>query len=182
MGNSQNNLFEKERDELIDSCIKGDIENAIKIHLKLSAFVSDEFIFKNVEHTFKYVCQHGYLNVAKWLFEKNPKMNISAYGESAFRLACMNGRLQIIEWLLEIKPSIDISIDDDWAFKNACLGGHLHIAKYLFKNRPNILFSNISNKSFDLLITKLKDNLRYDVVKWLEEVIIHKELFDKLYL
>jgi hypothetical protein len=180
MGLIQSNLFAKEKEELNNACIEGQLKDAINIYTKISAYQTESNIFANVEETFKFTCHHGHLDVAQWLYQMCPKMDISAHNESAFRLACQEGHLTIVEWLLQIKPTIHISIENDWAFQQACLNGHLNVAKYLFKHRPNILFANFDEEKRNKLITNLKNNLKHDVVEWLNKVGEYKNSFELL--
>lgn len=81
-------------------------------------------------------CEHGHLEVAKWLLEINPYNNEYSY-DCAFRLACYYGRLNILKWLIDLIPYIDITTYDDDGFRTACHRGHLQTAKWLEKLRPD---------------------------------------------
>jgi len=61
---------------------------------------------------FSITCENGHLDVAKWLYEIKPDIDISVYYEFAFKNSCKNGHLDVAKWLYEIKPDIDISCID----------------------------------------------------------------------
>ena len=85
------------------------------------------------EKVFLYACFNGNLNLAKWLLEIKPTINISAYDEFAFHYACNNGYLNVAKWLLKIKPTINISAHNEYAFCEACKNEHLDIVKWLLE-------------------------------------------------
>ena len=59
----------------------------------------------SVSFEFMTVCRNGHLEVAKWLLEVKPDINISAYNDYAFRCACEYGHLELAQWLAdEVKP------------------------------------------------------------------------------
>ena len=55
---------------------------------------------------FGLACENGYLEVAQWLFQMKPNIDIFSRNKEAFRSARKNGHLEIVEWLLDIKPSM----------------------------------------------------------------------------
>jgi hypothetical protein len=81
----------------------------------------------NIQNGFYNACVKGHLQVAQWLYEINPTMDISVENEQAFRYACMNGHLCVAQWLYEIKPTLDISTGNEKAFRYACAKGHLQV-------------------------------------------------------
>jgi len=113
------------------------------------------------ECAFRWSCEKGHLEIAKWLHllgnkkgfsnkdhwkktlakwlyplgnEINPPINI--HHEDAFICACKNGHLEIAKWLYilgnETGSPINIHADKEDAFKYACHNGHLEIAKWLY--------------------------------------------------
>ncbi len=85
-------------------------------------------------YTFRVICSHGHLEVAKWLLEVHPNM-IPNY-EFEFALTCQNGHLEVAQWLLQINPTINISAINEHAFRSACFNGHLEVAQWLRSLMP----------------------------------------------
>ena len=77
-----------------------------------------------------------HLEIAKWLLEIQPQINISVFNEDPFRSACERGHSEIAKWLLKIKPQIDISAHDEYAFRSACERGHLEVGEWLRTLKP----------------------------------------------
>ena len=73
----------------------------------------EELDFCINEEGFKWVCENGYLEIAKWLLTIKPDIDISADNKYAFTSVCENGHLEVAKWLLSIKPDIDISDDNE---------------------------------------------------------------------
>lgn len=84
---------------------------------------------------FRFCCELGYLEVAKWLIKVEPKY-ILDINDDIFSCVCMNGHLSVAQWLLKIKPDIDISADNEEAFRMVCSEGDLEVSKWLLKIKP----------------------------------------------
>jgi hypothetical protein len=78
---------------------------------------------------FGLACVNGHLEVAQWLLQIKPNINISAENEYAFYFACFGGHLEVAQWLLQVKPTIDISACE--AFYVACKTEQLHVLQWL---------------------------------------------------
>ena len=66
------------------------------------------------ECVFRYSCQYGYLNIAKWLVSIFGDINIHAENDYAFRWSCENGHRNIIKWLVSNFTDIDIHCIENW--------------------------------------------------------------------
>ena len=53
---------------------------------------------------FRYACEIGHLELAQWLYQIKPTIDISAKDENAFRYACENGHLELAQWLQTLIP------------------------------------------------------------------------------
>jgi hypothetical protein len=66
---------------------------------------------KDIEYSFYYACEYGYLDAAKWLLLLQPSINsienIDKI-EACFYKACFNYQIKITEWLLLVQPKIRI--------------------------------------------------------------------------
>jgi hypothetical protein len=120
----------------------------------------------NCTHAFQHACAKGHLEVAQWLLQVKPDLNISADNESAFRTACSNGHLEVAQWLLQVKPNIDISAYNEGAFRWACTYGYLHVAQWLLQVKPTINISACDKSAFKYACV----NGHLEVAKWLLQV------------
>ena len=61
-------------------------------------------------------CYYGHLEVAQWLLEIKPDIDISARDDIAFCFACHYGHLKVATWLQDLRPwlyKIIIKQNDD---------------------------------------------------------------------
>ena len=58
---------------------------------------------KTIQHIFRYVCASGHFDVAKWLYELYPNIDIHEYGDFAMVFASHNGHTEVVKWLNEIQ-------------------------------------------------------------------------------
>lgn len=96
----------------------------------------------NYEMAFRVACYNGHLDVAEWLLQVKPDINISALSDDAFRFSCIYGHLNVAKWLLQIKPDIDITAVSGSAFNGACSRRHLNVAKWLASLNPDYQIIN----------------------------------------
>jgi hypothetical protein len=142
-----------------DAVISGDltvVQNIMNIQ-------NDTIYMSDIKDAFKLSCRVGHLNVAKWLYEIKPNMNISMYDDYVFKTACSMGYLNMAKWLYEICPTINISAENEFAFRHTCSGGHLNVAKWLYEICPTINISAENNYAFKY--TCFRGHL--NIAKWL---------------
>ena len=71
------------------------------------------------ETTFRLVCIHRHLRIAKWLLEVNPDINISANNNQVFQWACFIRELKMAQWLQSLKPNLYIiEYNKDGSYKS----------------------------------------------------------------
>ena len=109
-------------------------------------------------------CKYGHLEVAKWLLEIKPDINISTENDSAFICACISGNLEIPKWLLEIKP--DIYFNGEMSFLACCEKDNLEIAIWLLEIKPTIDISVKNNYAFNFCC----EHRNLKTAKWLSEI------------
>ena len=105
-------------------------------------------ISTDYEYAFRMACENGHLEVAQWLLQVKPNIQVDALNEWAFRNACMMRHLKVAKWLLQVKPDIDISVKNEDAFRLACANGHLEVAKWLLQIKPNIQVDALNEWAF----------------------------------
>jgi hypothetical protein len=97
----------------------------------------DEFISLENETAFGLACQKGYLEIAKWLLELKPTIDISAQNNYAFRFACKYRQLHVAKWLIEINPDLNISADNDFAYRWSYQNRNFEISEWLHAVKIN---------------------------------------------
>ena len=141
-----------EYQQVIELCKSGNLQELQHIIEQQNINMTD---FNNL---FSTACQYGQLDMAKWLLQIKPDIDISTNNDYAFRWVCYKGYLDIAKWLLQIKPDINISAEDEFAFRWACLEGHIHIVKWFRLITLN--FKLLSSLSFGALcVTRLQLHL-----------------------
>jgi hypothetical protein len=105
------------------------------------------------DFAFRFSCEHGYLEIAKWLYSLSfvetqtlglnqfqpyslGEINIHAEDEEAFIQSCEYGHIEVAKWLYDL-GGINIRARDDFAFKWSCNYGYIEIAKWLCSICPN---------------------------------------------
>ena len=53
-------------------------------------------------YAFKYACESSRLEIAKWLLQVKPDINISDQDEYVFKNACTYNDLEIAKWFMEL--------------------------------------------------------------------------------
>ena len=75
----------------------GDLDVMQKILIPSNLF--SEFLINNI---FRNACENGHLNVAQWLYQIKPYINISDWNEEIFRRTCKKDHLIVAQWLYQI--------------------------------------------------------------------------------
>mgnify|MGYP001163808047 CR=1 FL=1 len=146
-------LFQKFCDENLFIVAKWIYDNN---YIKSFNITNDMFIF---------ACSRNSLEIIKFLYRLNPKINVSISNDYAFRSACIRSDFEIIDYLLEIKPDINISYNQEENFRNACLNGNLELVKKLLTIKPDINISILDEYAFRFAA----QNGHLDVLKYLYE-------------
>ena len=121
---------------------------------------------RNYNNLFIFLCKNGNIEIAKFLFQIKPDINISINEEEIFRQACKNGNIEIAKFLFQIKPDINISINEEEIFKQACYNGNIEIAKWLLQIKPDINISINDEHIFRWVCY----NGHLDIAKWLLQI------------
>ncbi len=83
------------------------------------------------EYIFRTICEYGYFEFAKTLFENIPNINIHALDEYAFRKCCLKGYTKIAQWLYSLDKNLNVRASDDEAFIWSCKNEYVKIAAWL---------------------------------------------------
>ncbi len=148
-------------------CKTGKLENAKQLYLLYPTTID---IIGNCQYAFKWACENGHLEVAKWLLTIESNIDISAYNDVAFTTACFNGHLEVAKWLLTIKPTINVSAEAECAFQLACRYGHLEVIQWLLTIKPTINIYAMCGYAF----TSACENGHLKVAQWLQSICPEK--------
>lgn len=153
-GKKQKQTFIINKSILIECCINGNLD-VLKWFKKSLKVPFNGYV--DAEYLFGLACQHGHIEIVKWLYKIFKKfgsvININATKEYAFRWACANGHIEVVEYLINLVTNsvtnsftnsvtnsftlnghkIDIHADNEYAFRWACENGHIDIVKMLIK-------------------------------------------------
>jgi len=83
-------------------------------------------------------CCLGNIDVAKWLLNMDPNINISAGKESAMFGICRRGDIEMAKWLLEVKHDIKLTANNHCILRVACEKGYMNIVKWLLELYPHL--------------------------------------------
>lgn len=150
-----------------NACKTGNLDECKRIFLENPLIKNDNTIMKTF---FVTCCEYGQLNIAQWLLEIKPDLNISfgsyQHGNNIpFITACRTGHINILQWLVTIDPSM-INLDlFQKAFSEACIYGHLELAQWLL----HTLHDDINIIGNGALI-HASGNGHLDIAQWLLEI------------
>lgn len=87
----------------LNACEKG---NMIICNYLINKFNDIDIHVEN-EYAFQLSCEHGYLEISKWLVDLSLQknfipINIHANNEAAFQKSCMNNHLEVAKWLVNL--------------------------------------------------------------------------------
>ena len=118
------------------------------------------------EEAFCLACQENHIDIAKFLFQEYPDIDIMDFFCKSFFSACCEGNLEIAKWLTNIEPKI---INTEWissTFLSACSKGHINIAKFIFDSTEE----KHRNKFVENVLGEVCENKQLEVLKWLLEI------------
>lgn len=90
------------------------------------------------EDALRSACQRGRLDVMKWLYSLDGKINIRVDRDIIFFDACTTNNLELAKWIYSLDNTInvhtvhEINCMNDWLFKACCQWGHLKTAGWLY--------------------------------------------------
>lgn len=97
---------------------------------------------------FSYVCKKGCLEIATWLVEMFPQIDVRSDHDIAFVTACKHKHFNVAEWLIEICPPIAERYNGD-IFDYACEFGKFQIAEWIIKKtHPSDLYRLCTKNSY----------------------------------
>ena len=88
--------------DFVKACKDGDIESAMKLFNK-----------NKLNKGFRKACNHGHLEIAKWLHSLG--IDITANNYNSFYQSCTNGYIEIAKWLHML--GADSHIDSEMVFR-----------------------------------------------------------------
>ena len=158
------------------------IDNNLKGLKNIISYTNTELRLLN--KGFKNACYYGHIEIAKWLYSLDDKLNIHANYEEAFINACYNKHIEVAKWLMTLDDKPNVHAFNDYAFKFACYNRHIEVAKWLVTicdsyyieiedekikswEIKNVLEDLYDKKEYNKIIDKLKIQRK--------EIIINKE-------
>jgi hypothetical protein len=125
--------------------------------------------------TFIFMCKNGHFEMAKWIFQMKPNIDINIDDKKVFYYACRNGHLVVAQWLYQIMIIEKYRIVD--GVHAACKNGYFKVAKWLFKKIKKIInkyqnttiwinFNLATSNSFPIICK----NGDLKIAKWLLQI------------
>ncbi len=112
------------------ACKKGCLKRVQQLYSDLHIYVYDY-----MEQSFTCACRFGHLDVAQWLLEVKPDIDVK-YG---YRYALGNGHLDVAQWISDVCPYINNNTEHhEQAFRYACYNNNIQAAQWILKVNPNI--------------------------------------------
>lgn len=87
---------------------------------------------------FRTAVTQGYLDIAEFIYRKDPNINIHAYNEYLFCNVCEKGSVKTLEFLLEKFPDIDVHCNNEKPFRMACFCNNQKVVNFLYEKFPDI--------------------------------------------
>lgn len=126
------------------------------VNKKMIKWMIDREIDTN-RYLFAYICGSKSLEMAQYVLEIKPSIDIHMREDFAFKNACRNNHLDIAKWLFEM-GGINIHMNKYELFSKACLSNQLDMVNWFIE------VSHKSGERFDLADMRV-DNLFTDVCK-----------------
>jgi translation initiation factor IF-1/aromatic ring-cleaving dioxygenase len=115
-----------------------------------------------IDRVFIVACIQNDLEMAKWLFNKQPNINIS---NGIFISACENGDTDTANLIYQINPAINVSVLNE-AFRLTCRNGRLFTAQWLLSICPEIVIG----ENYEHALNEAFYNAQIEVADWLLEI------------
>lgn len=138
--------------ELMDKVAEGKFE-------ELKSSWNNDSTMDECNYLFHVACENGRLEIAKWLLELKPDINMFVPDDfddvdGTFVAASDNGHFETVKWLIETakKPPLDSM------FTAAFESKHYDIAKYVYKKSPDSIDLGKYSKEQLIEITKFMNN------------------------
>ena len=131
------------------------------------------------EAIFRWTCDAGHLETAKWLYclsktDNNRKININTDHYAAFRWTCSSGHFETAKWLHDLSR-IDNNLVDIHVYGKcfwwACVNGHFEIANWLYR----LLTVDVNIRIYiyatnERIFRKSYSDNQFKIIKWLFEL------------
>jgi len=131
-----------------------------------------EILFTSkMDYIFVSLCAWGKLQILKFIFLKNPNINIFAYNNRAFLWCCISNHIKILKWLWNLKPLNNINFYSFcYMFNNSCFSKCTFVVFWLLKKLPTLEGATFDNLLEDLWIANYKNNKSIKIAKKLLQV------------
>jgi len=151
-----NSLYDTAEPKFRTALRENNLEKFKQLEFEYSHILKSSFYDLMFQHS----CASGYLDIAKWLLEIKPNIDIFYNNNELFYDSC--DHLEVLKWLYQINPNIDISYNNNHILYNALEFSELDIVKWIFTIKP------INDISYDLIFISC-NNSDLDMVQFLLE-------------
>jgi len=135
-----------------------------KMELHYQDFNFKQYDYSDIDELFAFVCSDGYLDVAKYLYQKT-KIN---FNSKTLLMTCRNNYFEISEWLMSLIDKKNAkSFDFEKILNISCEKGNLNITKRILENYPGNYIYN--DNFYCLRIACINGHI--DIVKFFLEFI-----------
>lgn len=148
------------------ACENGNLE-LVKCIINNKIFIlTSKYLDSNIyisEHAFIIVCKNGFIDIADWLININPTLNIHVNNDYPLQRACYSSHYNMVKWLLNLEHiKFDLSIWKYEIFINTCLLRYTEICELLIEYDNRI----INKFTIETILMDSIDKNKIEIIEW----------------
>lgn len=131
-----------------DDALRNALRNSHKeVAIWLLTCKSQTNYYYYFEQEFNLACEYGQLEIAQWIFQKYPNIDIFTNDNHGFTWACIYGHKNVIEWLLTLNPNQYIhGKHHEFALRRACQHDDVCHALWILCFEPDTNFTVVDDE------------------------------------